>query len=203
LISKNININLLDNKKYSPLYYAAKYKNYNVIQLLFENGVNYDKNINSIIDQYNINNHVELILLFIKYGYVFQLKNFKLHSIYDDYYNFKKKNIDEINTTVYNLWEKTPLLKALYYDKLGDFKKLIYKKYKNYSKNLFEKLYEDIGNGWIISHACVFLNKIDFMKIIWEFDKNSLFISANNGLTPLMIASSKGYIHFIELLNYK
>jgi ankyrin repeat protein len=204
LINKNVNINLLNNKNYSPLYYATKYKKYNIIQLLFDNGVYYDKKICNIINNYNFYTYKNILLILIKHGYVFYLKKMKKMNNINTTYNMcnintRKNNINEINTFIYNLWEKTPLLKAMYYNKLGYFKKLIYKKYR---KILFEKLYEDIGDGWTISHACVFLNKIDFMKIIWEFNKNSLFISANNGLTPLMIASSKGYIYFIELLNY-
>ena len=87
-------------------------------------------------------------------------------------YNQNNK-LNEINTLIYNLWHKTNLLKALYYNKKGTFKKLLYRRYK---KDLFEKLYEDIGNGWTISHACVFLNKYEFMEDIFYLDKKSLFI---------------------------
>ena len=93
------------------------------------------------------------------------------------------------------MWRKSVLMEALYDKNMRAFEDLIL-------DDQYLDVNENIGDGWTILHAAVYLNRIEYVKILLQDARlNRRITSESLGQSAIDIAHSRGRKEILNLLH--
>jgi hypothetical protein len=125
----------------------------------------------------------------------FQLEDEKIDNNNDN--ENENKNNDENNND--NNKKENNLFYLLNYINLN-WEKKDYDKYKNLTIKIFDKIDNNIFSiNWTLLHFCTFFNKIEFIKILLDFEKININDKDEYNNTPLNIAEKLNNEEIIKI----